>query len=39
MLISKRELITLVVVGFLYICMVRYYHIAPITHTIQNVLG
>ncbi len=39
MLISKGETIVLVTIAVLYICMVRYYHIAPITHTVQNVLG
>ena len=39
MLISKGELITLIVVAVLYVCMIKYYHIAPITHTVQNVLN
>jgi len=39
MLISKGETIVLVTIAILYVCMVRYYHIAPISHTIQNVLG
>ena len=39
MMISKKETITLILVAVLYVCMIRYYHIAPITHTIQNVLN
>ncbi len=39
MLISKRETIILVTIAILYVCMVRYYHIAPISHTVQAVLN
>ena len=39
MLISKGETIILITIAVLYVCMVRYYHIAPITHTIQTVLN
>lgn len=38
-MISKKETITLIVIGALYVCMIKYYHIAPITHTVQNVLN
>jgi hypothetical protein len=38
-MISKGETIILITIAVLYVCMVRYYHIAPISHTIENVLN
>ena len=39
MLISKGETFILITIAVLYVCLVKYYHIAPISHTIQAVLN